>query len=238
MAPIAALRDVALDRTGTSVRRAVIGTVVTVLGAAFLAMGLSGGASRPRSALGALRVFVGVAVLGPVIARPFARVIGAPLPRFRGMAGTLARRERDPQPAPHRGNGVGADDRRRPGGVHHRVRRIDQGVDRRSRSTTRCAATGSSRRRGAWADSARTPPKALDALPETAKRHVRCGTRRLTVDGIGVDVAAFDPSAIGRRRRPARSEGDLHDARRERPGGVAGRPAKENGLDARRQGAR
>ena len=31
-----------------------------------------------------------VAVLGPVIARPFARVIGSPLPRLRGMAGTIA----------------------------------------------------------------------------------------------------------------------------------------------------
>ena len=90
VAPIAALRDVALDRTGTSVRRAVIGTVVMVLGAAFLAMGLSGGGVGPVG-LGALAVFVGVAVLGPVIARPFARLIGSPLPRFRGMAGTIAR---------------------------------------------------------------------------------------------------------------------------------------------------
>ena len=60
------------------------------VGAAFLAMGLSGGGIAPVG-LGALGVFVGVAVLGPVIARPFARLIGAPLPRVRGMAGTIAR---------------------------------------------------------------------------------------------------------------------------------------------------
>jgi len=36
-------------------------------------------------------VFVGVAVLGPVLAGPASRIIGSPLPRLRGMPGTLAR---------------------------------------------------------------------------------------------------------------------------------------------------
>ena len=49
-------------------------------------MGLSGAGAGPVG-LGALAVFVGVAVLGPVIARPFAGIVGAPLPRLRGMAG-------------------------------------------------------------------------------------------------------------------------------------------------------
>ena len=36
-------------------------------------------------------MFIGIAILGPVIARPFARIVGSPLPRLRGTAGTLAR---------------------------------------------------------------------------------------------------------------------------------------------------
>ena len=90
VAPIEALRDVAVEPTQTSKRRVVIGTLATALGAYGIAQGLSG-AGAGAVGLGALGVFLGVAMLGPVIARPFARIIGAPLPRLRGMAGTLAR---------------------------------------------------------------------------------------------------------------------------------------------------
>ncbi len=41
--------------------------------------------------LGAVAVFIGVSVLGPVLARPVSRVLGAPLAHLRGMAGMLAR---------------------------------------------------------------------------------------------------------------------------------------------------
>ncbi len=90
VAPIAAMRDVALDRSGRSIRRAVVGTVVTVAGVALIASGL-GGADAGLVGLGAAVVFVGLGVLGPVIARPVSRILGAPLPRLRGMTGTLAR---------------------------------------------------------------------------------------------------------------------------------------------------
>jgi putative ABC transport system permease protein len=90
VAPIEAMRATALDRSAASKKRAVFGTLVTLAGAAFMAMGLSGKSTGPVG-LGALAVFFGVAILGPVIARPFARLIGAPLPAFRGMAGTIAR---------------------------------------------------------------------------------------------------------------------------------------------------
>jgi hypothetical protein len=36
-------------------------------------------------------VFLGVAVLGPILARPLSRVLGSPLPHLKGMSGTLAR---------------------------------------------------------------------------------------------------------------------------------------------------
>ncbi|HEX5095548.1 MAG TPA: FtsX-like permease family protein, partial [Acidimicrobiia bacterium] len=88
--PIAALRDVSIDRSGTSKTRTVFGALLTAGGAALLGMGLSGGGIGPVG-MGAMAIFVGVAVLGPVLARPFARLIGSPLPRLRGMAGTIAR---------------------------------------------------------------------------------------------------------------------------------------------------
>jgi putative ABC transport system permease protein len=90
VAPIEALRDVATETKLGSKRRTVFGVVATLSGALFIVQGLGGGGASAVG-LGALAVFVGVAMLGPVIARPFARVLGAPLPRMRGMAGTLAR---------------------------------------------------------------------------------------------------------------------------------------------------
>jgi putative ABC transport system permease protein len=90
VAPIEALRDAAIDTSATSKSRAATGIVLTGAGVALIAAGLSGGQASSVG-LGALVVFVGVAVVGPVIARPFARLIGAPLPILRGLAGTLAR---------------------------------------------------------------------------------------------------------------------------------------------------
>jgi putative ABC transport system permease protein len=90
VAPIEAMRDVAVEPTRTSKRRVVFGTLVTAAGAAFIGMGLSGGQASSVG-LGAFGVFIGIAVLGPVIAKPFARIAGAPLPKVRGTAGRLAR---------------------------------------------------------------------------------------------------------------------------------------------------
>ncbi len=86
--PIAALRDVALDTSGTSKARLIWGVVLVVLGIAFTAIGLAG--EIALLGVGIATIFIGVFVLGPLIARPFARVIGAPLPRLRGISGRLA----------------------------------------------------------------------------------------------------------------------------------------------------
>jgi putative ABC transport system permease protein len=90
VAPIAALRDTAIEQTNGSKRRAVAGVGLTGLGVATLLAGLGGG-DAGLVGLGALAVFIGVSVLGPVLARPVTRVLGAPLPHARGMAGSLAR---------------------------------------------------------------------------------------------------------------------------------------------------
>jgi putative ABC transport system permease protein len=90
VAPIEALRDAAVDSSARSKRRVVLGAATGMAGGVFIALGLSG-AGAAVVGLGALGVFLGVAMLGPVIARRFARIVGWPLPRLRGTAGTLAR---------------------------------------------------------------------------------------------------------------------------------------------------
>ncbi|MCD9623554.1 ABC transporter permease [Rhabdothermincola salaria] len=91
--PIAALRDVAHDESGRSVLRAVAGVAVLALGGGAVALGLGADVDNAAAivGLGAALTFMGVAVLGPVIAGPLTRVIGWPLPHLRGIAGHLAR---------------------------------------------------------------------------------------------------------------------------------------------------
>jgi putative ABC transport system permease protein len=89
IAPLAALREVNVDRSGASVRRAISGLLVTGLGVAALLAGLQG--EVLLSGLGALLTLVGVAVLGPVLAGPVAKLFGIPL-RLRGLSGELATR--------------------------------------------------------------------------------------------------------------------------------------------------
>ena len=55
-----------------------------------IAAAMSG--SMAITALGALFVLIGVITLGPVAAGPISRLLGAPLARFRGVTGGLARR--------------------------------------------------------------------------------------------------------------------------------------------------
>src|SRR6516164_5055388 len=87
VAPIEALRDTALDTSAQSKRRVLFGVAT---GGVLIAQGLSG-AGVKAVGLGALAVFAGVVMLGPTIARRFSRIVGWPLPRVRGVAGTLAR---------------------------------------------------------------------------------------------------------------------------------------------------
>jgi putative ABC transport system permease protein len=90
--PLAALRDVAIDRADASLARAIAGAALTVIGIGVVLVSvLSGGSGvLPRAGLGALLTFGGLVVFGPVAARAAGRVIGAPLPKLRGVTGTLA----------------------------------------------------------------------------------------------------------------------------------------------------
>ena len=141
--PIAAMRDVALDSSGSSrKRRVVVGPRPSPASAPLaMAAGLFGGGGIGLVGLGAPVVFVGVAVLGPVIAGPLSRVIGAPLPRLRGMTGTTRPGERHAQPEAHLGHRRGADDRRGPRRVHHHPGLVHQGLGRRGHRRRTSTAT-------------------------------------------------------------------------------------------------
>ena len=91
--PVAAMRDVAIERKRGLGVRAVVGTIVLVGGMALVLFALFG---SPDNALvlfvvGTIATFAGVVVLGPFIARPVSKFLGAPLPRLRGITGTIAR---------------------------------------------------------------------------------------------------------------------------------------------------
>jgi putative ABC transport system permease protein len=90
VAPIAAMRDVAHDDSASSRARKVIGGGFALLGTVALALGVAGPALA-LVGLGALLIFIGTVVLGPVLARPVSWLLGSPLPRLRGVAGSLAR---------------------------------------------------------------------------------------------------------------------------------------------------
>jgi putative ABC transport system permease protein len=90
--PIAALRDVAVDRSGVSLKRAVAGLLLIGAGVALFAAGV---VATDKSALsligsGAALVVVGMVTSGPVLVRPVLRVFGAPIAAA-GITGRYAR---------------------------------------------------------------------------------------------------------------------------------------------------
>ena len=92
--PVAAMQDVTVGSTGYgSKQRVIVGIAILALGVAALFTGLFGHVASALLMVGAgvLLVFLGVSVLGRTIALPLSRIIGAPLPRLRGVTGRLAR---------------------------------------------------------------------------------------------------------------------------------------------------
>jgi len=92
--PVAAMQEATVGSTGYgSKQRVVVGITILVLGVAALFTGLFGHPPNAFLVVGAgvLLVFLAVSVLGRTIALPLSRAIGAPLPRIKGVTGTLAR---------------------------------------------------------------------------------------------------------------------------------------------------
>ncbi len=87
--PIAALRDEAVEQTGFSHRRLLSGASLAAIAVTLIVVGLIG--SLAVLGAGVALLFIALFVLGPLIARPVSRALGAPLARWRGIGGELAR---------------------------------------------------------------------------------------------------------------------------------------------------
>jgi putative ABC transport system permease protein len=102
--PVTAMRDSVTPSSGRLRRRRVVVALgVEALGVLAVFVGLFGGtgtASGDASllGLGALAMVFGVALIAPVLVIPLARGIGAPLARFQGLTGVLARENAIRQP--------------------------------------------------------------------------------------------------------------------------------------------
>lgn len=91
--PVAAMRDdVAMPQRSLR-RRVVVGSSLAVLGAVLGLAGIADAGPQPLILLGAgvAMVFLGVAMLAPVLSKPVIRVIGGVFPRLFGTPGRLAR---------------------------------------------------------------------------------------------------------------------------------------------------
>jgi putative ABC transport system permease protein len=92
VAPVEALREAAAPPARSrGVRRNGFGVALTLLGVGLLAAGLFADAGLPAVGAGALLVFLGIALLSPLVVRPLMRLFGAPLAAGLGVRGTLAR---------------------------------------------------------------------------------------------------------------------------------------------------
>jgi putative ABC transport system permease protein len=106
--PLAAMRDVAIERTRASIARIVIGAVAAVIGLVNIISGVAvkGSPGLARVGIGALLMIVAFVVLGPAAAAPVSRIIGAPLARLRGVTGKMA--AENAQRNPRRTSGAAA----------------------------------------------------------------------------------------------------------------------------------
>lgn len=91
-APLAALRETAVDTSGASRARAVTGTALLALALAVTLVGVLLSPSVWLAGLGAVLTLAAFVVLGPVASATAVRVLGVPLDRLRGVTGGLARR--------------------------------------------------------------------------------------------------------------------------------------------------
>lgn len=92
--PLAALRDVAIDRSGASKLRLALGLLVLAVGGLLLSAAWTSDGDTdavPGVGMGAVLVIIGAIVIGPVLAGPTVRVLGAWLPRLKGVTGRLAK---------------------------------------------------------------------------------------------------------------------------------------------------
>ncbi|MGW6735488.1 ABC transporter permease [Streptomyces sp. NPDC055013] len=91
-APLAALRETAVDTSGASRARAVTGLGLLALALGVTLTGVLVSPSLWPAAAGAVLALAAFVVLGPVASSTAVRILGGPLGRLRGVTGGLARR--------------------------------------------------------------------------------------------------------------------------------------------------
>lgn len=90
VAPVAAMRDIAVDTAGRSLVRVILGLAISGLGVLLVLSGALTG-TLLVAGFGAVLTLVGVIFLAPALARPVGSWLGWPIGRLRGITGTLAR---------------------------------------------------------------------------------------------------------------------------------------------------
>jgi putative ABC transport system permease protein len=88
--PLAALRDVSIDRTSHSRRRLALGVLSLIISAVGVAIGLAG--SSVWLAPGVAGLFVAMVAFGPALVRPLSSAMVRPLRALRGVTGEIAAR--------------------------------------------------------------------------------------------------------------------------------------------------
>ncbi|WP_406516096.1 ABC transporter permease [Streptomyces sp. NBC_00873] len=91
-APLAALRETAVDDSAASRTRAVTGVMLLLAAVGAILTGVLAHPSVWPSAAGAVLALAAFVVLGPAASTYAVRILGAPLDRLRGVTGALARR--------------------------------------------------------------------------------------------------------------------------------------------------
>ncbi|MFZ4718978.1 MAG: ABC transporter permease [Ilumatobacteraceae bacterium] len=88
--PVAAMSDAVLEKVKNVRGRVIVAAVCSVVGVAAIVAVMVGGDAQLLG-LGVVGLFAGVLLLGPVMAKPIARFIGAPVQWLRGITGAMAR---------------------------------------------------------------------------------------------------------------------------------------------------
>lgn len=88
--PVAAMSDAVIETVRNARSRIVVAVLFALVAVGAIGAVLMGG-DAILLAIGVVGMFAAVLLLGPVLARPIARFIGAPVQRLRGVTGTMAR---------------------------------------------------------------------------------------------------------------------------------------------------
>jgi len=89
--PVAAMRDVAIEKPLSPVRRSAVGFGLLAIGLLTLFYGLFGAGKFQIVALGMILVFAAVIVIAPLYVQAGGRAIGKPIAKLRGITAELAR---------------------------------------------------------------------------------------------------------------------------------------------------